>query len=120
MFSFLFAILKRPYLAIAYSLFVLGLCVMPSEELPGDVDDKLAHFIAFAGVSFLWLWASENRILVIALSILFGVAVEFIQGALPVHFHRSFDWYDALADGIGVIIGFLLFLVFRKIEKSLS
>ena len=86
----LFNFLQKPYIAIGYSLFVLYLCVMPSEPLPQDVDDKLAHFLAFGGVSFLWLWVKPKYFLVIGFSILFGVAIELIQGQLPLAFSSFF------------------------------
>jgi VanZ family protein len=98
-------ILQKPYLASLYTLFIFGLCVMPSENIPEEVDDKLAHFVAFAGISFLWLWVKPEYLKVILAAILFGFFIEFTQGALPKSFHRSYDNYDGLADAIGVIIG---------------
>jgi glycopeptide antibiotics resistance protein len=88
-------ILKHPFLAIAFTTLIFILCVMPSENIPTDVNDKLAHFIAF--------------------SILFGLAIEIIQGILPEHFHRSYEIYDAFADAIGVILGALIYFLFKKV-----
>lgn len=107
---------EKPYLAVLFSLFILVLCGMPSESLPGeDVNDKVAHFVAFAGISFLWMWVSENYLKVIILSALFGLVIEVIQGLLPESFHRSYDLMDALADGIGVFIGVVLYFIVVKI-----
>ncbi|AWW00676.1 VanZ family protein [Arcticibacterium luteifluviistationis] len=107
---------EKPYLAVLYSLFILALCSMPSENLPGeDINDKLAHFVAFAGISFLWMWVSQGYLKVIVLSALFGLIIEFIQGALPASFHRSYDLMDALADGVGVLIGVGLYYIAFKL-----
>jgi VanZ family protein len=108
-------ILKHPFLAIAFTTLIFILCVTPSENIPTDVNDKLAHFIAFAGISFLWLGVKENYKLLILLSILFGLAIEIIQGILPEHFHRSYEIYDAFADAIGVILGALIYFLFKKV-----
>ncbi len=106
----------KPYLAVLFSILILGLCIMPSEKLPGeDVNDKLAHFVAFAGISFLWMWVSENYLKVIVLSALFGLVIEVIQGLLPESFHRSYDLMDALADSVGVLIGAVLYYVIIKL-----
>jgi VanZ family protein len=104
-------ILQKPYLALLYSFLVLGLCIMPSENIPSDVDDKMAHFVSFAGISFLWLWVSPNYMKVIIASIVFGFIIEFTQRVLPDSFHRSFDVYDGLADAVGALIGVGLFYV---------
>lgn len=106
---------EKPYLAILFSLFILVLCIMPSENLSGDVNDKLAHFVAFAGISFLWMWVSKAYLKVIVFSALFGLVIEIIQGLLPESFHRSYDLMDALADSLGVLIGVALFYVVVKV-----
>lgn len=92
---------------------------MPSKELPTNVNDKTAHFVAFAGFSFLWLWVKNNYRLIIFIGIIYSILIEFWQGILPESFHRGFDWYDALADGIGVLIGGGLFFVSYLLVKKI-
>lgn len=104
----------KPYLAVLFSLLILGLCIIPSKELP-EMDDKVAHFVAFAGVSFLWMWVSKSHLKVIVLSTLFGLVIEIIQGLLPESFHRSYDLMDALADSVGVLIGAVLYYAIIKL-----
>ena len=99
--------LSNKYLAITVTAIIFILCTLPSENLP-NTNDKTAHFIAFAGWAFCWQCAFGNYKRTIALGILYGILIEFWQGILPESFHRSFDWYDALADSIGVIIGIVL------------
>ena len=114
-------LLSKPYLALLYSAFILFLCVIPSEELKDmETDDKTAHFLAFTGISFLWMFVDRHWLKVLIGGILFGIAIEFIQAALPESFHRSFDWYDALADGIGVCIGLFIYYPINLIMKKLE
>ena len=100
--------LQHKYLAIAVTIIIFGLCTMPSEKLI-KTNDKMAHFIAFAGWAFCWQFAFKNYPKTLILGVIFGVLIEFWQGILPISFHRSFDWYDALADGMGVIIGLTIY-----------
>jgi hypothetical protein len=46
---------------------------------------------------------------------IYGIGIEFWQGILPEGFHRYFDWYDALADAIGGVIGLPIYLIYRQI-----
>ncbi|KPM47132.1 VanZ family protein [Jiulongibacter sediminis] len=110
-------ILNKPWLAFSYTLLVLILCIWPGDELPETVGlyDKWSHFIAFAGVAFFWLWWRPKFLGVILLAILFGLIIEIIQGILPESFHRSFDWYDWLADSIGALIGLPVYLLSKRI-----
>lgn len=110
-------LLQKPWLAISYTFLVVLLCVWPGDKLPEIVNlyDKWSHFLAFAGISFLWLWTGPKYLSVIVSAILFGLLIEILQGSLPESFHRSFDWYDWLADSIGVLLGLPLFAVSRKI-----
>jgi len=102
--------LSNKYLATTVTVIIFILCTWPSEHLPltQSLNDKTAHFIAFAGWAFCWQCAFGNYKRTIILGILYGILIEFWQGILPESFHRSFDWYDALADSIGVIIGIVL------------
>lgn len=85
---------------------------MPSEELPTDINDKTAHFVAFAGFAIVWLLVKTDYLKVLIAGIAFGIFIEFWQGILPENFHRSFEILDMVADGIGTLIGcFLVYLI---------
>lgn len=112
--------LQKPYLATLYTLVILGLCFMPSEHILEDVDDKLAHFVAFAGISFFWLWVKPNYLRVITLTIALGFLIEFIQGKLPENFHRGYELLDGLADAIGAVIGGVLYYLSQKFLKIMT
>jgi VanZ family protein len=79
--------------------------------------DKWTHLIAFGGLTFAVLLAFPrwSLMLVCAALILVGVGIEFGQEwFLP---KRAFDWQDALADGVGVLIG-AVFAVFARKQLS--
>ena len=106
--------LENKYLAFAITLIIFVLCTMPSEQLPKG-NDKTAHFVVFVGWAFCWQFAFKNYSKTLIFGILYGIFIEFWQGSLPKSFHRGFDWYDSLADSIGVIIGLVMFYFVNKI-----
>ena len=110
------SLFSSKYTAIFWTVLIFILCTIPSKNLPPiQPNDKISHFIAFAGFTFFWFFHSSKYWLVILIAAVYGIFIEFWQGSLPKHFHRNFDWYDALADGIGGIIGLFIYLIFKKL-----
>lgn len=123
----LFLLLKRSgtwafTFAIIWTLLIIIACLIPGRDVP-DVHlpmiDKWVHFVMFAGFSFLWLCkikkpTLKKGIIVLFLSILLGYLVELLQGS-GITYGRSFDYYDVIADGIGGLIGVLLFFILNRI-----
>ena len=102
--------------AILWTLLIFILCFIPAREVP-DLDiplaDKWVHFILFGVFSFLWLLSIKefrlpHLVIVLICSIVLGWLVEYIQGALT-FLGRSQDNMDTLADGIGGLLGVLVF-----------
>lgn len=92
---------------------------LPSARMPHlHASDKLYHFIAFAGLSFLLCWAIPSskvswvKILVVAASIALSYAVidELTQQFIP---GRSCDIWDVAADSVGVLIGLVVYSIAR-------
>ena len=85
--------------------------------------DKVAHFIfyfvaAVLGSLFFVETKKEKSTLIkylkiLALSLIFfGIIIEVIQGAMTVN--RSGDFFDALANSLGVILGIIgIFIQFQ-------
>ena len=114
-------LISSKYTAIFWTVLIFILCTIPSETLPpNQPNDKISHFIAFAGFTFFWFFHSSKYWLIILIAIIYGIAIEFWQGSLPQNFHRSFDWHDALADGVGGIIGLSIYLVFKRLLTFLQ
>jgi VanZ family protein len=110
--------ISSKYIAILWTVIIFILCTLPSENLPKS-NDKIGHFVAFAGFSFFWFFHHKNPILVILIAALYGICIEFWQSILPESFHRSFDWYDALADAVGGVIGYAIYLIYNKLYSKL-
>ena len=95
------------WLLVALILY-LSLTPQPPEPLTFDNADKLEHAVAYAALSFwfcLLYRRPAQRLAVIAASVGLGIAVEYLQGWTG---YRNFDVMDMLADGFGVLSGWLL------------
>ena len=71
--------------------------------------DKVMHFGAYFVLTVFWLFALKNgrkrftRSLLVALGlVLLGIILEVIQGVFTSY--RTFDWWDALANSLGVLV----------------
>ena len=70
------------------------------------LDDKLAHFLMFF-FTMMWFMYVSKKWLVTAVSLIFlALVLELIQ--MNYIINRSFDWFDWIADGIGIVLCFLL------------
>ena len=68
--------------------------------------DKLAHFLMFF-FTMMWFMYITRKWLVAAVSLLLlALVLEWIQ--MNYIINRSFDWFDWIADGIGIVLCFLL------------
>jgi membrane-associated HD superfamily phosphohydrolase len=110
-------ILETKYPAILWTIIIFIMCTIPSEHIliSNSLNDKINHFIAFAGFSFFWLFQQYKTWLIILGAAIYGLAIEFWQAVLPISFHRGFDWYDALADAIGGVIGYFIWLIYKRL-----
>lgn len=115
---------RKNYLPIAWIILMHILLLMPSGKMPKEEfdlipnADKLVHFAIYFILTACWVFYLSNQqgltakqltswtILLPVLAIADGIVVEYLQ-KLPV-IHRDFDWFDALADGIGAIAGTFL------------
>lgn len=113
--------LLKPYLAVTATVCVCMLLFAPSsdlpEETPGWINDKVAHGVVFAGLSFLWLQylRKHNRNRVLSMLIFFAVLTEIVQYLLPASFRRSFDLNDIVADVTGILAGLAVSQIFDRV-----
>lgn len=116
---------------IAWFFLVAVLVFLPGSDLP-KIEwlgiphfDKLVHAGLFGGIVFLFCmpffrgYSYKAKcvlifLLISLLTILWGLAVEFIQKYFV--YGRSFDWYDWLADSVGVVCALILslFILYRN------
>ena len=106
--SFFTFISRNPWIAILWTLLILLACSWPGKDIPEAPVagfDKIVHSGLFVVWTVLWLlvYPSKSK-QVIILGIVYGLGLEFYQQILP--FDRTFDWWDAVADSVGVLLGY--------------
>jgi VanZ family protein len=92
------------WLGIAVTL-VLSL-TPPVLNESGGHSDKIVHLTGYAILMFWWAQLiTRNRWKLAMAVVLFGIAIELLQGLTP---HRQPDVLDALANSCGVLLGWLM------------
>ena len=111
----------RKYLDIPLTLLVTTVLTVAllwpiNQPLPApDSTDKIVHLIAFAALAFPL--ARTGRIGLIPVffgASVFGGLIELIQPS----FGRSADMQDWIADIVGVGLGIVLALLYRRLRKQ--
>jgi VanZ family protein len=121
MISFLVAV-KQPVrilLLVLYVVFLAALSILPPQDLPKVSlfygADKIIHFMMYFIFSMLSCWALKTekhyfRLLLIVLATIgWGMFMEFVQ--MEMHMGRSFSFYDMVANGLGVFVGVIIYVL---------
>jgi len=97
---------------------------LPLPEMPKiEGLDKIVHLLMYATLTFVLVLEATRKnnigyyLLVILFPILYGGLLEIIQ-----HYFcpsRTGDWFDFLANTIGVLIGYLAARQFLKIKSNI-
>lgn len=107
-------------LTILMTAVIVTAVVWPKSALPDSAfpaTDKIVHFLLFTA----WTAAlvNEARInkwwLAVGAGLMLGLISELIQ--IPIE-GRTFDWNDVLADGAGVLFGFVNADLFSRLAKK--
>ncbi len=111
---------RRTWPAALWTLLVVIACLLPAQEVPQPPVlpgfDKIVHAGLFFAGTLLWRLRFPSHTVTIALAGAgLGILIEFWQEWL--NMGRSFDWWDAVADGAGVACG-LLFVSFFLRRKG--
>jgi VanZ family protein len=98
-------------LAIIWTLLIITTSLIsldnaPSVRIVGI--DKLVHGLFYFIFVLLWIIALEEKykLVIVGIALFLGGIIEFLQGIMEQH--RSADWYDFLANSIGVALAFIL------------
>jgi VanZ family protein len=112
------------FLLIAYSVLLFLLAILPINSKESSINnsyilqirmDYLLHFtVFFVWMSLLWLSLIANKktnpklvLVYIFIGLLFAVFNESIQYVLP---YRAFNINDLVANGLGILLGAILFI----------
>lgn len=106
-------------------LLVLYGTLAPAEDIQAldlptiEYMDKIVHIIMFLVLGFFIKpsYPQKSRGLLCVILVLYGLLIEILQENLPTG--RSFELTDLLADFFGVIIGFIIYEVYKS-KKSYS
>jgi len=92
---------------------------MPPREIFED-SDKVAHFVAFAALSFTGRLALKQLSEVVFWPAMFSVAValEYLQGQLQSSRYASIE--DAIANATGVLVVLIFFVVVSRFKGKLA
>lgn len=104
-------LLRLSFAAALIAVFVLAL--LPAPEAPKLVSwqDKIEHFVLFAGLAGLGFLAWPSRAWRVSVGMLvYGVAMELAQSMTA---YRVGDYLDWLADAIGVAVALAVFVRIR-------
>ena len=118
--------IKAFRLTIALALVILVLSVMSVPKLPKlevKAADKIGHLTAYFALAFTlffelakkFRWSNTYRrwlIHAVIICITYGVLMELLQ-ATPL-FNRHFDYYDMIANTVGVALGLAVFALSSK------
>ena len=68
--------------------------------------DKLVHFLMFFFLTswFVIIYKYSHKFILLSYLVIYGLLLELMQ--MGFFIHRSFEWFDWIADSIGVIVGF--------------
>ncbi len=110
-------------LAIGYTLSLTLLSLISLNGLPelgSSFDDKIYHLIAYMLMTLLWFnvlrtTSAKFKILYSAIiSIGYGIIIEVFQALFTTS--RNEDIEDVIANSIGVILGVVIIIMYRKIK----
>ena len=101
---------RRIWLLLGWGLVaaVIVLSLIPVEVDLGEGRDKLAHALAYGGLSFWFGMIFGGRALQLGIAVALaamGVALEFLQGLTD---YRSFEVADMVANAVGAGLGWCL------------
>ena len=100
------------YFKITGSFLILGFLTYlhfmqtPSIDIGLTLFDKLLHFLMFFFTMMWFMYITKKWLVAAFFLIILGLILEWIQ--MNFILNRSFDWLDWVADGIGIVICFLL------------
>ena len=86
--------------------------------------DKIVHFTSYFLLTLSWFFATQytikkttSKAILIGIIISYGIIIEALQGGMTTH--RQADFYDILANSIGVLLAATLFPKLNKWFNSI-
>lgn len=117
----LFGFRLAPVVLLVYWILIFTGTHLPGSELKSiQVQDKVLHFGAFAGLAFLLAWSLPRWIadsipgvaVAAAVALVYALLDEWTQGFVA---HRTPSVGDLIADSLGTMCGLITYLALRAI-----
>ena len=115
-------------LAVIYTLVLLYFNFATIDRLMPETEmfpiDKLIHFLAYSVLGFVWtIWwgvsfGLKRFLHLYILLLLYGILIESLQER--VNPMRSFDWWDLLANCLGIMCGIIIAVYFLKCKVKIT
>ncbi|QXP65397.1 VanZ family protein [Polaribacter sp. R2A056_3_33] len=104
---------------ITITIAYLSLRRMPKIETGINNVDKIYHLIAYFTLSVTWLFSFYRKptlkYVIVICCIFFGIIIEVLQQTLTTY--RTGDYKDAIANTVGILLGFI---IFNQILKKIT
>jgi VanZ family protein len=122
------AFIKTYYKSIIWGILIVFLLFTPGDKFPETKilnfkgADKLIHIILFMVFQFILFFEASKVVpsmklkriaLLISITVLFAISTEIIQQSIIRK--RTGSIFDLLADIIGIIVAYFLFIKFRSL-----
>lgn len=101
---------------VTVAIAILSLTSVPKLNLGFNFksSDKFLHILAYFVLSSIWYFSLKEKIkkpsfkyTLIVCMIIYGIILELLQGGMTTY--RTGDFYDVIANTIGIILASLLF-----------
>jgi glycopeptide antibiotics resistance protein len=113
------------FTAIAYSLAIVFFSLINLDrvlKVEINASDKTLHTVSYGLLFLIWslyFYIKQKHIslrlnfILAWVLVAFGIIIEAIQGLYTSY--RTFDWWDAFANTLGVTIAFIICVVLKKL-----
>lgn len=111
--------------SILLAMVIALLCLLPGNDLPFDSlfsiphFDKLVHISMYAALGFVALMESRQtqkyslfHLLLMLIIFMLSGLIEILQATVATN--RGAEWYDLLANFLGLWVGYLVFILLGK------
>ena len=112
------ASMRDKLIILSFSFVLIGIGVLslipPKSVIELGDHDKWNHFLAYSILTLNWCSIKTTRtcfLIGLVATFFYGLTLEFLQGIVP---GRDPSWLDALANTGGVVIGFIVYSLFKR------
>lgn len=108
-------------ICITITIAYLSLMKIPEVKVSFGNSDKVYHLLAYFTLTICWLLSFYKKpalkYFIVLSCIIYGIIIEILQHTLTIY--RTGDYKDALANTLGIVLGFILFnQIFKKKEVN--